>query len=417
MLEIATVSRYILSVDFKLINFAGDLVDLFEESMGRRGPICPSCGYEFQNFLETGVLGCSKCYDTFRAQISQNLTPCRAPAVDPNTLTLPKAADNLIVSSRIRLARNLEELPFKTQTRGAFDALADTIKSKNQHFVSTRVSDLPPDMAQALFEQHLISHELLQNHTNSMIVARADNKVVVMLGEEDHVRIQSIQTGFDLDSAYTLAKKISDELERDHRIARRKDFGYLTSCPTNLGTGMRAGVMMFLPALTITNEMQDLARQLSNQHLTVRGVYGEGSDAGGYMYQISNQACFGMREDVIINMVKSVTTQMAALELKAEAAMYKQNPDAVVDSVMRAWGLLTNAYMLSSAEAVENLALLKLGHNLGIMKFKNGRILDDLFFIIQPKTLVTVDTRANAIASRDKIRATKVAEQLRAARL
>jgi protein arginine kinase len=325
--------------------------------------------------------------------------------------------DNLVVSSRVRLARNIEGVPFKTKVRGAFADIAATVLSKNRNFLSKNVAELQPEMAQALFEQHIISRELLQNKINSVIVTRSDNKVVVMLGEEDHVRIQSIQTGFDLQTAFSSSKKIADDISSAHKIARRDDFGYLTSCPTNLGVAMRASVMMFLPALTQTGNIAGIARQLSNQHITIRGTNGEGSEAGGYMYQISNQCCIGMTEKQIIEMVQSVTMQIAKLETRAQIDTFRKNGDEVMDSVMRAWGILTNAYMISSVEAVENLALLKLGSNLGILKFKNHRVLDELFFIIQPQTLVTVDNRATAITERDKIRAKKVGDILRSARL
>jgi len=325
--------------------------------------------------------------------------------------------NKIIVSSRVRMARNLEGIPFKTKTRGAFDGVTGTIKARNRNFLSTKVTELSPDMARALFEQHLISKELLANKVNSLIVARNDNKVVIMLGEEDHIRIQSIQTGLDLKTAFESSKKIADDIALEHQIAHRREFGYLTSCPTNLGTGMRASVMMFLPALTLSRQMGHVAKQLSGNHITVRGVYGEGSDAGGYMYQISNQACFGMTEFQILEMVETVVLDIAKLELKTQAQMSKDAPDALIDNVMRAWGLLTNAYMISSAEAVENLAMLKLGACLEIIKFKNSRILDDLFFIIQPNTLATVDERAAGVIQRDKIRAERVAKELRATRL
>jgi len=315
------------------------------------------------------------------------------------------------------LARNLDGVPFKTKTKGAFNALADTIRDKNPNFVISPVNALPREMANALFEQHLISSELLDNKINSIIVAKNDNKTVIMLGEEDHIRIQSMTVGFDLETAFLNAKKISDDIVTDHSIAWRRDFGFLTSCPTNLGTGMRASVMMFLPALSITGKMERIADQLSNQNLTVRGVYGEGSDAVGYMYQISNQACFGMNERQIIDMVKCVTVEIANLEAKAQADLYKSEPDQIIDGVMRSWGLLTNAYLLASVEAVENLAMLKLGACLGILKFKNQRILDDLFFIIQPQTLVTQDGRLQNVTERDKLRANRVAKELHASRL
>jgi len=325
--------------------------------------------------------------------------------------------NNLVVSSRVRLARNLEGVPFKTKAKGAFEGVGGTIRRCNANFVQIPTSALAPEMANALFEQHLISNNLLDNKINSQIVARKDNKIVVMLGEEDHIRIQSLRTGFDLETAFAEAKKIDADIVKDHSIAWRKDFGFLTSCPTNLGTGMRASVMIFLPALTITGQMDLIIEQLSNQRLTVRGVYGEGSEAQGYMYQISNQACFGMTEKAIIDMVQNVTMQIVKLEYKAQNDLMKRSPDEVIDNVMRAWGLLTNAYLLSSTEAVENLALLKLGSCLGIIKFKNQGILDDLFFIIQPQTLVIRDNRASSTIERDKIRASTVCKHLRSTRL
>jgi len=325
--------------------------------------------------------------------------------------------DNLIVSSRVRIARNLEGIPFKTKAKSAFDGVADTIRAKNRNFVSTKVADISSDMARALFEQHLISREFLDNKVNSIIVARNDNKVVVMLGEEDHIRIQSIQTGFDLKTAFDAAKKIADDVESEHEIAKRDAFGYLTCCPTNLGTGMRVSVMMFLPALTITNQMGHIIKQLGTQHITVRGVYGEGSLAVGYMYQVSNQACFSMDAEKVIETVRSVTMQLGALEIKTQKALMKDSADSIIDRVMRAWGILTHAHMLSSNEGVELLAVLKLGVCLNIINFKNPRVLDDLFFVTQPNTLITVDERANTLAARDKIRASRVAEVLRASRI
>ena len=323
--------------------------------------------------------------------------------------------EKLIVSSRIRLARNLEGLPFKTKLKGAFDGIANTIKAKNHDFASVKVIDLSPDMSRALFEQHLISHDFLSNKINSIIVVKNDNRVVIMLGEEDHIRIQSIQVGLNLQIAYEAAKKIADDIETGHEIAKRDDFGYLTSCPTNLGTGMRASVMMFLPALTLTNQIGNTVKQY--QHITVRGVYGEGSTAGGFMYQISNQSCFGMQPEEVIRRVTAVAIRLAKDELAMQARMHKDAPDALTDRVYRSWGILTNALMLSSAESVEHLAILKLGACLGIIVFKNVRILDDLFFITQPNTLVTVDERASSIITRDKIRATRVSEVLRASRI
>ena len=339
---------------------------------------------------------------------------------------MTKDISNIIVSSRVRLARNLEGgITFKTNARNAFDGLAETIKKRNKNFISTRVADLGDDMAKALFEQHLISKELLANKVNSCIVVKNDNTVCVMLGEEDHIRIQSIQTGLALKTAFEEARKIADDIACEHEIAYRTDFGYLTSCPTNLGCAMRASVMIFLPALTITGQIKEvidtITKQLENRRMngriTVRGVYGEGTESAGNMYQISNQACLGLSEQEIVQQVEALAIQLAKVELKLQQEIHKQDPDYITDKIMRSWGILTNAFMLSSAEAVEHLAYLKLGTCLGIIEFKNNRILDDWFFIVQPATLTVQDDRASSVTERDKMRAKNVAKMLRDSRI
>jgi len=324
--------------------------------------------------------------------------------------------NDLVVSSRVRLARNIENVPFKTKNRDAFDAIAATILQSNPRFTSWRVSALSQTQAGALFEQHLISRELLENKANSMLVTSPDNKVVVMLGEEDHIRIQSIQVGFDLKTAFDSAMKISKDIAAAHKIAHRADFGYLTSCPTNLGTGMRASVMMFLPALTLNKKIMAIAKRLSNRHITVRGVYGEGSDTSGFMYQISNQACLGLGESEILQMVTNVVAEIAHFEIEEQRLILSKDHDDVIDTVNRAWGLLTNAHLISSAEAVYNIGLLKLGACLNVIRFKNGRLLDDLFFLIQPQTLV-VKENTSSVLERDKLRAKRIKERLCATRL
>jgi len=326
--------------------------------------------------------------------------------------------NTVVVSSRVRIARNLESaMTFDASERRAFDTVADTIVRRNKDFVAERVSALAPKMAKALFEQHLISKELLENKVNSWIVARKDNKVCVMLGEEDHIRIQSIHRGMELRRAFGDSKKIADDIAVEHRLAFRDDFGYLTSCPTNLGCGMRASVMIFLPALTMTNQISDIVDMLRDERITVRGVYGEGSEAGGYMYQISNQACLGMSEQSIIENVESIAIQIAKMEIELQQKLFTDDPEWIIDQVYRSWGILTNVLMLATSEAVDHLAMLKLGACLGIIGLKNNRVLDDLFFTIQPATMVTQDDRAASVRERDKIRAAKIAQDLRALRI
>jgi len=322
--------------------------------------------------------------------------------------------NQLIVSTRIRLARNIEKLEFKTTQLDAFEPVAETIKRGNAGLFSARISNLDVAKSTALFEQHLISREILSNRANGMIVVNdnSDQRVCVMLGEEDHIRIQVIQTGFNIQSAFDLAKKISSDIEKKHNIAKSKSLGYLTSCPTNLGTGMRASVMLFLPALTLTGQIRGIVKRLSTNKITVRGVYGEGSKAAGHMYQISNQATLGLTEQQIIEKVTQATNAIIAMETKLQQELIKSQPDTIIDQVGRSLGILTHAHMISSDEATENLAWLKLGECLGLLKFK-PKSLDELFFIIQPATLTTQEKKACDINSRDKIRAKKIAEVIR----
>jgi len=320
----------------------------------------------------------------------------------------------LVVSTRIRLARNIEKIPFKIRSLDVFEPLADTIKRNNIGFFSAHISNLDRSKATALFEQHLISRDILSNRQNGMIVINDDKlkRTSVMLGEEDHIRIQVIEVGFNLESAFKTAKKISNDIEKNHAIAKSETLGYLTSCPTNLGTGMRASVMLFLPALTLTGQIQSVVKQLGRSRITVRGVYGEGSSATGYMYQISNQATLGLTEEQILEKVENATVAIAQIEHKLQQELLSTQGEVIVDQIMRSLGILTHAHLISSDEATEKLAWLKLGDCLGILKFK-PRSLDDLFFIIQPATLSSQERGAEHILTRDKLRAKKIAEVLR----
>jgi len=324
--------------------------------------------------------------------------------------------ESLIVSTRVRLARNIERVPFKCDVVDAYENIAETLKKNNSHYLSARIDQLSGKVAEALFEQHLISKELLSNKKNGMIVTRDNSeektRICVMLGEEDHIRIQVIKNGLDLMGAFDVAKKLSTDIEKEHKIAKHKEFGYLTSCPTNLGTGMRASVMMFLPALTLTRQLNPILRQLKANKITIRGVYGEGSESSGYMYQISNQACLTLNETEIIHKINTFVENLALREIELQQQLLANNGDEIINQVMRSLGILTHAHMVTSDEAVEHLAWLKLGSCLGIVRFKAGS-LDDLFFVIQPATLVTQNERAEDYLTRDKIRAKKIAEVLR----
>ncbi len=319
--------------------------------------------------------------------------------------------DNLVMTTRIRLARNLAHVPFNCQDRKFFRQIAESITRHRSDLNAFNLNDLP--IRDSLFEQHLISADFLKNAKTGVLVTNYDNTINVMIGEEDHLRIQAITNRYELWQTYQTAKNIADQLEKDFEIAKDLQLGYLTKCPTNLGGGLRASVMIYLPALTITKKIADVFKELDNQKITIRGVYGENSDASGCIYQISNQNCLSMPDTEVINMIHRVVTRLATTELNLERELWQKSPDKIIDKVMRAWGILTNAHLLSSDEVVEQLVWIKLGIGFKIIAFRNNRIIDDLFFITKPNTIITNHNLQNATPlQRDKKRAEEVREKL-----
>ncbi|MCM1403888.1 MAG: hypothetical protein NC133_00025 [Prevotella sp.] len=319
--------------------------------------------------------------------------------------------DNLVMTTRIRLARNIAQIPFNYTNREFFERIADSITRRHPDLTAFKLNDLP--VRDSLFEQHLISADFLRNADFGVLVTNHDNTINIMLGEEDHLRIQAITNHYDLWHVYQTAKNIADQLESDFEIAKDATLGYLTKCPTNLGGGLRASVMIYLPALTITQKITAVFQELDNQKITIRGVYGENSDASGCIYQISNQNCLTMSDAEVMEMMNQMVTHIATTELNLERELWQKTPDQIIDKVMRAWGILTNAHLLTSDEVVEQLVWIKLGIGFKILSFRNHRIVDDLFFITNPATITTNHHLRNANQlQRDKIRAQQVREKL-----
>ncbi len=319
--------------------------------------------------------------------------------------------DNLVMTTRIRLARNLAHVPFACHDRKVFKRLANSIICHHPDLSAFNLNEL--NICDSLFEQHLISADFLHNSDVGVLVTNNDNTINIMLGEEDHVRIQAITNCYELWQTYQTAKNIADELEHDFEIAKDSQLGYITKCPTNLGGGLRASVMIYLPALTITKKITTVFEKLDNKKITIRGVYGENSDASGCIYQVSNQNCVNMTDAEIINMIHRIVTQLATTELNLERELWQKSPDKIIDKVMRAWGILTNAHLLSSDEVVEQLVWIKLGIGFKILNFRNNRIIDDLFFITKPNTIITNHHLQNATQiQRDKKRAEEVRGKL-----
>lgn len=319
--------------------------------------------------------------------------------------------DNLVMTTRIRLARNIAHVPFSNQNRSFYTQIAKSITRHHPNLKAYNLNDLP--VRDSLFEQHLISSEFLQNSKVGVFITNPNNSINIMLGEEDHLRIQVIANRYDLFETYQIAKSIADNLEMDFEIAKDNVLGYLTKCPTNLGGGLRASVMLYLPALTLTNQITALFNQIDNQRITIRGVYGENSSSSGCIYQVSNQNCINMSDKEVIEMINQIVNKITTTELNLQRELWRKSPDKIIDKVMRAWGLLTNAHLLTSDEVVDQLVWIKLGIGFKILSFRNNRIIDDLFFITKPATIVTNYNLQNSNqVIRDKKRAELVREKL-----
>jgi len=293
--------------------------------------------------------------------------------------------DNIAISSRIRLARNVEGIKFYTKLDSDVDAkyiTGSVMKTleKFEVFNFLSLKELSLNECNALFEQHLISKELIENKDISGIAISEDEKFIVMINEEDHIREQCIEKGFNLYKPYRRLIKIDEEILSSLPIAYNDELGFITASPANLGTGMRASVMLFLPACVFSGQIEDIFAMAKENGLTIRGGYGEGSKAIGYFYQISNQNSFGLDENEIIDKVSEFIYSVCNLEKQARDFLLENNREFYKDMALRAYGILTNCYVLEEGEMMELLAKVKLGQVLGFLDIENDDKFQKLFF-------------------------------------
>lgn len=282
--------------------------------------------------------------------------------------------NDTIISTRIRLARNIDGIPFPNAL-GDKSAVTEKIKSAitasnsvlAKEFDFLRLDNMTSIQKQALAEEHLISFDMLDGAQKSVLISK-DKTMSIMLMEEDHIRLQVIKNGYALDEAFETADKIDNVLEENLKFAFDEEWGYLTACPTNTGTGMRASVMMHLPALSKTNTMPRIISSTQNLGIAVRGIYGEGSKAYGNMFQISNAITEGFSEKEIIEKLKNVVNQICELEAKARKSLCDNNYDELADTLYRSYGTLKYARSISSQESKALISDVLLGRNLGIIK-------------------------------------------------
>lgn len=326
-----------------------------------------------------------------------------------------KSNNDSVLSTRIRFARNLEDYPFPCRLdaagreevcRTVRDALSDVSGIKLNYI---EMNTLTPKQAVALAEKHLISPEFATPGKGRALLLSEDESVSIMLCEEDHIRIQVIKGGLDLDGAFELANKIDDLLDSKLRYAFDERIGYLTQCPTNLGTGMRASVMMHLPALSKCGQISKLASTVGKLGLTIRGTYGEGSNAKGDIYQLSNQVTLGISERTALDNLKSITMQIATQERTAGEEFVKNVN--VLDRITRANGILSSARLLSTDEMLELFSWVRLGAVYGIVNADISKI-NELTETMQAATLACTANESMTSDERDEKRAKTIREEL-----
>jgi len=329
---------------------------------------------------------------------------------------------DIVISSRVRVARNLAGMPFphllnadkSAEVIHAVRMAVENIEASDRigNLELSGLSELSPVERQILVDKHLISPDLLNNFQSKAVVLRDDEVISIMVNEEDHLRIQCLLPGLQLKVAWELINRLDDGLEKTLDYAFSEKLGYLTSCPTNVGTGMRASVMLHLPGLKLTKQLSGVLSAIGKLGLTVRGLYGEGTEALGDLFQLSNQITLGQSEEEIINNLLSITSQILAQEQAARRAMYKDRREVIEDRVYRAYGILKNARILSSEEAMRLFSDLRLGMELKIISGIPVRLLNELMVKIRPAFLTKMAGQELSTYHRDVYRAELVRKEL-----
>lgn len=301
---------------------------------------------------------------------------------------------DIAVTTRVRLARNIAGFPYPrkmsaSQAQELIDTVWDAfdnspLKKELKIYNMKEISDL---QKKSLIEKHLISSELCASNVPSVAIISNDEKISVMVNEEDHLRIQVFEDGLDSESAYDTAKKIEMLLSEKLSFDKDSEFGYLTSCPTNAGTGLRASVMLHLPAISAAQQINPLLKWAANLGMTVRGLYGEGSKASGALYQLSNQITLGTSEEDILSRFNAAACSLISEERRLSAQLFENNRYEITDKCLRSLGILKNAYMIPSSEAMNLVSNVCMGANAGIIKNIDHALLRSAMFSSMPATL------------------------------
>lgn len=326
---------------------------------------------------------------------------------------------DIVISSRVRLARNLRGTPFPHR---AGDEQLQAVLAGVRQAVEATPSIGPTEMLslmsmpaldrQLAVEEHLTSPQHIQEPSGKALVVNRDKSVCIMVNEEDHIRIQAILPGFQVDESLRLASATDDALEETLDYAFDEDLGYLSACPTNVGTGLRSSAMLHLPALAAVNMLGQVLASVSKVGLAVRGIYGEGTEAVGNLFQVSNQVTMGRSESEIAAHLKAVTRQIVDSERNARSAIMSDARSQLEDRVYRSYGTLTNARMISSEEALKLTSDVRLGVDLGLIPDLPPALLTALSVDIMPAHVQRFVGRELNAWERDVSRATLIRQRL-----
>lgn len=328
---------------------------------------------------------------------------------------------DIVLSSRIRLARNFSKVPFPIiATQAELESIQEFFQKEyedesyksHENFEYIPVNQLTSIEKQTLVEKHLISPHLVKNKQTAGALISKDEQVSVMINEEDHLRIQLYFPGLQLEKALEEAFEIDDWLERKVDYAFDETMGYLTSCPTNVGTGMRASVMMHLPALVLTKQINRLLPAINQLGFVIRGIYGEGSGAIGHIFQISNQITLGKSEVDIVKDLESVISQIIEHERNERSRLVEQSVIGLENQIYRSYGILEYSRIIESKEAATCLSNVRLGIDLGIIKNVSRNILNELMILTQPGFLQQYAQKELGSSERDVLRAKLIRERL-----
>jgi protein arginine kinase len=328
--------------------------------------------------------------------------------------------DRIVMSSRVRLARNIRDGAFpgwakKPERVRVLEIIRPAVESlpEMQGAFSETMDNLTALDKQVLVERHLVSREHAAKSAGSGLVVNTDETLAVMINEEDHLRMQALRPGLQIRQAWQALDRLDSELERKLEYAFSNELGYLTACPTNLGTGIRVSAMLHLPGLVLAEQINPIIQSVNKLGLAVRGLYGEGTEALGNVFQVSNQMTLGETETSIVERLEKVLAQIIEHEENARASLLEKKPKMVYNHIGRAYGILANAHSISSKETMNLLSLLRLGVEMEMFPKADGALVDELFILTQPAHLQKTHSEKLSAEERDLLRADMLRERLK----